>query len=403
MYFSDFKATNVTVIIEPTRGPRSVAPVVDSKTLPVASDAFPSPDPGRRWLVSKHFDLAILAAPAALSVASLGLASIVGPGERLLPLWAFLILIVAFDVSHVWATAYLTYFDRDVVRRRPLLLWLPIPVFGLIAFRLHLHSPDLYWTLLAYVAIYHFIAQQWGFVALYKARAKERSRFDYYLDKWTLWVGALGPVLLWHASPGRQFDWFHAGESFIATINPTLKPDVQLAMWVVGGTYVARQIQVALTTGRVNIGKNLWIASAWVSWSVGISWASHPLVSAAFLNLFHGIPFLALVWHRCNRRWEGKAQRGKSRLAWLSQRKNWALFYAAVVAIALVEETLWDGVVWRVYIPKLLDLPDLNLQAWALSFWVAVLSIPQIIHYFLDAWIWKLDGSNPDLKQALGV
>ncbi len=358
-----------------------------------------SPTTPRRWIVSAPFDLTILLVPFAASLLSLATLGIEG---RALPLWAFLIVIVAFDVAHVWATVYVTYLDREELRRRRLLYLLPIPLSFLVAWRLHSHSPTLFWTLLAYVAIYHFIRQQYGFIALYKARAHERSRIDFYLDKWTLWVGALGPVLLWHASPARQFDWFNAGEFFIFNLDPALKIDVVVIMALFAGAYAARQVQRKLVSGEVNVGKILWMAFSWISWSVGICLADHPLVSAAFLNLFHGIPFIGLVWYRCNRRWEGQeASAASPLLAWLSQRRNWIAFYAVILVPAVLEEALWDGIVWKVYLPSLLTWE--SPSSAGVSFWVALLSVPQIVHYYLDAWVWKLDGSNPDLHATLDL
>ncbi|MCP4445690.1 MAG: hypothetical protein GY811_10175 [Myxococcales bacterium] len=356
-----------------------------------------STSPDRRWIVSRRFDLAILAAPL---IASLGSLFALGVEGRSIPLWAFLLIIVCADVAHVWATTYITYLDSEVFRRRRLLLLLPIPLSFLISYRLHDHSPELFWTLLAYVAIYHFIQQQWGFIALYKARGREKSSFDYYLDKWTLWAGSLGPVLLWHASPARQFDWFNAGESFIVTIPENLRLDIVLVSAFFGLVWVLRQVQRFSSERDLNVGKTLWMVFSWISWWVGISLADHPLISAAFLNLFHGVPFIALVWHRSNRKWQGQ-EGGPSRLvAWLSQRRNWVYFMVCIIAAAAIEESLWDGMVWRVYLPSLLGL-EAHSSASLLSFWVALLSVPQIVHYYLDAWIWKLDTNNPDLPGLL--
>jgi len=41
------------------------------------------------------------------------------------------------------------------------------------------------------------------------------------------------------------------------------------------------------------------------------------------------------------------------------------------------------------------------LDGAKLSFWVALLSVPQIVHYYLDAWIWRLDRHNPDMAEML--
>ena len=365
--------------------------------MTLEATALTAPDPPRapRWLVSQKFDVAMLALPMVAALASL--LTVREAWQGALPLWAFLIVIVAFDVTHVWATIYLTYFDREVLAKRRLLLGLTPLLSFFVAYRVHSHSAALFWSLLAYVAIFHFVQQQWGFIALYKSRAGEKNRLDYYLDRWTLWVGAIGPVLLWHASPKRQFDWFNAGESFIFRLDSAFKSEITLAMGVFGGAWLLRQAHVIATGGQLNVGKVLWMVCSWVSWVVGISLSNHPFVSAAFLNLFHGPQFLAIVWHRARHRFQKHPEATGPVVRAMFQKGRWLAFYAVLLGIAIVEETLWDGVVWRVYLPKLLSVETLRFEGAALSVWVALLSVPQITHYYLDAWIWKLDGSNPDL------
>jgi hypothetical protein len=346
------------------------------------------------WIVSARFDLALLALPAAATALALTLPAPAGP----LPLVWFLLLVVAFDVAHVWATLYVSYLDGEAFARRRRLFLLPIPLALGASWALHERSPALFWSILAYVAIHHFASQQWGFVALYRLRGGERT--DRGLDKLTLWTGALGPVLLWHASPERRFDWFGHGEEFLVALPPWVAPHIVAVMLVVGCAWVARQVW-RFVEGSVVPGKVLWMIAAWLSWSLGIGLAEHPLVSLAAINLLHGIPFLGLVWFRCNRRWEGKP--ATSLVAWLSRpRMAWA-FYGLIVALALLEEGLWDGAVWGVYLSGLAGLETPALASPARSLVVAALATPQIVHYALDAWLWKLDGSNPDLHEALGV
>lgn len=367
--------------------------------MTIASPPIDADVAERRWLFSRRFDVAMLLLPLLAALASL--LTVHESWQGTLPLWAFLFVIVAFDVTHVWATLYVTYLDREVLRKRWLLLTLtPLLAFG-IAYRVHSHSSTLFWSILAYVAIYHFIQQQWGFIALYKSRNEEHSRIDYYLDRWTLWVGALGPVLLWHASPMRQFDWFNAGESFIFRLDASFRPEIIGTMGLFGATWIARQAQVVLGGGRLNQGKVLWMVCSWVSWAVGIGLSVHPFVSAAFLNLFHGPQFLAIVWYRGRHRFRRHPEATTPALSGIFRRGRWLIFYAALLLLAVAEEALWDGAVWRVYLPDMLSLPDSAPEGVALSMWVALLSVPQISHYYLDAWIWKLDGSNPDLLSFL--
>lgn len=356
--------------------------------------AQPEAPPRAAWLVSPGFDLGLIAVPLLLSGLFLLL-----PPQPDVPLWAFLFLVVAFDVAHVWATLYLGPLDPEVRRRRPWLLLLPLPVAWLIAFRLHLHDPTLYWTVLAYVAIHHFAAQQWGFVALYRALAGQRDPVDRHLDRWATWTGALGPVLLWHADPERQMDWFKHGERFLFQLDPSLRGDILTAMAAIGGLWLARQVQ-HLLRGTFVPGKAAWVIATWVSWSGGLLLSSNPLLSLAAINLLHGLPFLALVWVRLER---GRPQGGRSLLDRLrGPGRVWA-FYGLLLLLAVGEEGLWDGLHWGTYLPALTGWPKPDLPAGATSALVALLALPQTVHYYLDAWLWKLDGSNPDLHLALGL
>lgn len=373
----------------------------------VDAEPIPQSDPGR-WIVNRPVDLALLAVPTVFTILALCLPI---PTEDAVSPLAFLFLIVAFDVAHVWSTLYLTYANPAVVMRRRLLMALPIPLTIWFSYRLHLHDPKLFWTLIAYVAIHHFVSQQWGFIALYKFRHQERDPIDKSLDKLALWTGALGPVAYWHTLD-VEFDWFGHGEQFLHILPASLRGDILMFMGAVGAIYVARQITHA-RAGRFNWGKNLWMLAAWASWGLAVYRLDHPLVSLACVNLLHGIPFLALVWVRLHRYWKTESDpevRGRSRfVAFLSgtgsarpsSRWGWiglaALFYLPLLVLGVVEEGAWERYVWGVR----LDL------AWEpnkeqLSFVVALLATPQIVHYILDGWLWKMDGSNPDLNVALG-
>jgi hypothetical protein len=65
----------------------------------------------------------------------------------------------------------------------------------------------------------------------------------------------------------------------------------------------------------------------------------------------------------------------------------------------LSEEWLWDAFVWHEH-AALLATPTVDLdQAAALL--VPLLSLPQLTHYILDAYLWRLDGTNPAVSEAL--
>lgn len=357
-------------------------------------------DEQSRWIVSPRTDATVVVLPFVAGTVALWMVRTFGVQE---PLWVYLLAFVAFDVAHVWATAYLTYLDGDRFRRRRgLYLW-PIPISFFAAFALHASSPVTYWTLLSYFAIFHFAKQQYGFIAIYKALHKERSRLDYHLDKLTSWVGSLGPVLLWHATPRGQFEWFGSGEDFLLRLPPALRPALLALMGAAATLWVVRQLYLVADGRGLNRGKAMWMVASWASWSLGVAFSEHLLVSAAYLNFLHGLPFLVLVWRRVSGRFGGRAPEGARLVAWLAQRgRAWA-FYGFVFAIGLIEEVFWDSMVWRTYLPTLFGTDPPPPSAFALSFWIALLSTPQIVHYFLDGVLWKLNAHNDDLFAVFGL
>lgn len=352
------------------------------------------------WIASRATDIAMVVIPFIAGTIALFLVTAFQIEE---PLWVYMLAFVAFDVAHVWATAYLTYLDKKrFSRRRALYTW-PIPIGFLAAFILHVSSPTAYWTLLSYFAIFHFAKQQYGFVAIYKALHRERSRLDYWLDKTTLWVGALGPVLLWHAAPHGQFEWFGSGEDFLIRLPPAWSSALQMGMILVAVTWSVRQVWLWRTAGHWNPGKTMWMVASWASWLLGVKYSQHLLVSAAYINFIHGLPFLILVYRRLASQRGTTALEGAPLVAWLSAPgRGWA-FYAFVFGIGLIEEIFWDGMVWQTYMPTLFTFAPAPTTGWQLSFWIALLSTPQIVHYFLDGFLWKMNAHNDDLMRTFGV
>jgi hypothetical protein len=76
-------------------------------------------------------------------------------------------LIVFIDVAHVYATLYKTYFNKNGRKYfRKQLYYVPLFCFGLGLF-LYSLGYQIFWSVLAYVAVFHFIRQQYGFMRLY--------------------------------------------------------------------------------------------------------------------------------------------------------------------------------------------------------------------------------------------
>ena len=173
------------------------------------------------------------------------------------PLWVFIALVVSVDVAHVWATNYRVYLDPEETFRRPWLYLACIPIILLSSIFVHLFDSKVFWTIVAYYAIWHFLSQPYGFIAIYKWKYQERSHLDHHLDKLASWSAGLGPILVWHASPERHFNWFDHGEFFLFRIPENLIPWILGTYGCVFLIYTSRQIHTYLSSRYFNPGKQM--------------------------------------------------------------------------------------------------------------------------------------------------
>jgi hypothetical protein len=109
------------------------------------------------------------------------------------------------------------------------------------------------------VAVTHFVRQQVGWVAIYRALAGERSRLDRVLDDAMVYAAAGWPLLWWHAHAPRAFRWFVDGD-FVAT------PWLAAAVGPLGAVYAGiAALYVARGMGRAARGEGVNVGSTW--WS----------------------------------------------------------------------------------------------------------------------------------------
>ncbi|MCC6137443.1 MAG: hypothetical protein IT287_02335, partial [Bdellovibrionaceae bacterium] len=65
------------------------------------------------WLKSAPFDLSFILLPSLFSVLFAFYFSTTSEDSSSLPLWAWLLFVLAIDVSHVYSTLFRTYFNSN--------------------------------------------------------------------------------------------------------------------------------------------------------------------------------------------------------------------------------------------------------------------------------------------------
>jgi hypothetical protein len=355
---------------------------------------------GSRWLVSGRFDAALFIGPAMLSLLVLA----VSPRSLFLrddlPVWAWVVLIPVVDVGHVYASLYRTYLDRAERLRRPTLYAAVPGTLFLAATMLYAVDAAWFWRLLAYLAVWHFMRQQYGFLALYRYRCDERGRWEGRLDAAALYLSMLYPLAYWHTHLPRKFVWFVDGD-FLPLPAAALSETAAALYGALAIAYVVKETACLVRGRPFNAGKNLLLLATALTWYVGIVYFNSDYSFSVTNVVSHGVPYVALVWIYCRRKWGGSD--AASWIAWLSQPRRIGAFVGLLLALALLEEGLWDVLVWgdhpglfggRNHVLAMTDSP-------LLPFVVALLALPQATHYVLDGFIWKMNASNPDLKRYL--
>lgn len=344
------------------------------------------------WILGAKADVAIFTGPILAAFALIYYAHARGVLHDDMPPWMFALLIVACDVAHVYATAFRVYLDPVRFKRRPG-LYVGVPVMCFAAgVLLYSAGPGVFWRVLAYLALWHFVRQQWGWVAFSRARAGE-GNVDRGLDQVTIYTVTVYPVLYWHANLPREFHWFIEGD--FAGLPRLVAEFGRLYYWAVVGTFTLRQAHRIKTGQGVNVAKLQIIGTTWIAWYGGIVALDSDIAFTALNVLSHGVPYLAVVW-AVEREY---AETSRTKLVrWFTPRAA-LLLLGVLVLVGYAEEWLWDGLVWHEH-EGLFPLgltPEEGVPIALLAIVVPLLAVPQATHYVLDGWLWRRR-EHPDLR-----
>ncbi|MHC4877404.1 MAG: hypothetical protein ACYTGL_12995 [Planctomycetota bacterium] len=356
------------------------------------------------WLFSPAVDLAAFLGSALLAFGLLIAGHFLGVLHSDSPEWTWVTAILLIDVAHVYATAFRVYFDPiEFRRRRGLYLLTPVIAFAIGWAVYSEYGSLIFWRVLAYLAVFHFVRQQYGWVALYRQRGNETDRRGYWIDSAAIYLATLYPLVWWHAHLPRQFGWFLDSSRDFLNVPAITQQVLEPVYWTSLLIYALRALGRGLRCAQWNPGKDIVVMTTAICWHVGIITFNSDYAFTVTNVVIHGIPYFVVVYWS----WSGAASRVPlrsqdssfqilSRLAPASRCQRIVVFFATLWLLAFIEELLWDRGVW-------------HERAWLFgSGWhrdafddllIPLLAVPQITHYILDGFIWKRR-SNPSLQQT---
>ena len=293
--------------------------------------------------------------------------------------YTWLFLIVFIDVAHVYATLFKTYFVADEFqkqKRRLILLPLFCFVTGIVLFSF---GSLVFWSFLAYVAVFHFIRQQYGFMRLY-ARKETKTKVSVWVDNLAIYASTGYPMLYWFFSSKRKFNWFVENE-FFRFENQLI---LQILFWIYVGVLILYVVYTAVKSIQnqfFNIPKNSIILGTALSWYFGIVYFNDDLIFTLLNVVSHGIPYMALVYFK---EIDAKSVSELGNLSVLKQYKGFLIYIGVLLIIAFSEEFLWELFVWN----ENISVTSFDFSSWQILL-VPLLTVPQFTHYLLDGFIWK--------------
>jgi hypothetical protein len=352
-----------------------------------------SPSASFPWLFSASTDLTVFLGSAIVSLLALWIGARAGVLYGGTPDWAWVPAVLLIDVAHVWSTSFRVYLDKAELKRRPWLYSL-VPVLGLaIGVALYSEGELVFWRVLAYLAVFHFIRQQYGWVALYRVRAGERDALGRWIDMVAIYAATLYPLIYWHTHLPRRFWWFLANDftQIPSVIARVAAPIYWLALFV----YAVKSLYGWLVKRQGVPGKDIVVVTTALCWYIGIVGFNSDYAFTVTNIVIHGVPYFALIYWYSRARMKQTGGRGVYRIF----AHGPAVFLVTLWAIAYIEEMFWDRGVWQ-------DRSWLFGSPWDVAhlkiILVPLLALPQLVHYVLDGFIWRRK-NNPDFRPASGT
>jgi hypothetical protein len=346
------------------------------------------------WLQSAAVDGVFILAPPFFALACVLLFPSSFKESAEMPVMYWLVLIVFIDVAHVYSTLYRTYFRFKSYRQQPMLISIPVICY-LLGVVLYLTGELVFWRVLAYLAVFHFIRQQYGFMRLY-SRQEEGGRWSAYINTIAIYIATIYPLVYWHLTPGRKFNWFVDGDFFSLKSGVLLQVSTWLYLTVIV-TYLIKELYYIVKNRSFNLPRNLLVAGTFLSWYFGIVYFNGDMAFTTLNVISHGIPYMALIWIAERKRNVVTPGNGRKALRLIFSKYTGILYFVGILILfAYFEEGLWDGLVSRehsAFFEPFKFLPvikDSNL----LALLIPLLALPQSTHYVLDGFIWRKDAKG---------
>ncbi len=274
------------------------------------------------------------------------------------------------DGSHVYSTLLVSYSDPEMFRKlKPILIAVPLSIFAL-AFVSHFSGYRSYFIIfLAYLAVIHFIRQEFGWMKLATRLDPSCPRWLARLDIFSSYAMTILPML-WFLRNSGPAHWYEKGDMVAV---PDIIGNTALNLYLpVVFVFLAGNIWHSYKTKTINSTKFLVAINTFFGWYMAKIHVQNAYIAVWLLIFHHGFPYYFLVF---------KTERITA-TGWRAR-----LGPLRVPAMYLTCVALFGAVF---YFPQLIGSPqELKSIPHLKSAIYAFAVFPQASHFILDAYIWK--------------
>eukprot|EP00755_Sulcionema_specki_P027029 Sspe_Gene.87000::Locus_57848_Transcript_1_1_Confidence_1.000_Length_1286::g.87000::m.87000 len=352
------------------------------------------PSPPREAILGPRSDVVCIHLPALLSVMALASFPVLPTYLDDPPFILYVVVVIGLDMGHTFTTFFHAHFDSRESRRRKLLYWGAPLVVAFLLVTSMVAAESATWVTLGYLSMAHVVQQQLRMLWITNARG--RCLDDQPHDTGMVLVGALCPIVLWHADPDRKFDWFFRHDDIPLPL-PGWSVPVAVLVWA--GALVVHIIHYSTRPPRT-LTKHVFLVGVAASWAVGVLLPNKPIALLS-LTASHSLQSIALSFLVLRDRHSSNVRPLRDPFLHAVSSRLW-LYMLCLFGAACAEELLWEALLWREWTPHFSAFDFEDPSEGVKRILTAFLLLPTVLHYFFDCFVWS-HTHTPSLLKHLGL
>lgn len=295
-----------------------------------------------------------------------------------IPMFLIVLVTVGIDTSHVYATAWRSWFDpKEITRAKWLHLFVPALIMLTIFLWCSLGLPGL-WSAILYLTVFHHIRQFYGVhrwsLAINPSKGPNSSVELYALT--------VLPFIGYHFRDDIDYQGFFTREDMFLSPNPFALNMVYALLLIALASLIFKVIK-SIQNKSLSLPVLSTIIFPFIINFYCFLYTKHFFAALLPVLAVHGMTYYHL---------SALAQRKLKQGFWAKPLRG----FFAVLAVSVVLGSLETFITSE----QIDIIPSIQYQGnYLLAFGVAFVTTPSIYHYIADAFLWKR--THPDFKKIV--